>query len=1145
MPDLPRFVHLRVHSEYSLAEGAVRLNRLTDLCHKHQMPSVAVTDTNNMFGALESSEMLAAAGIQPIHGMQARLAYRDMPDPDESMCASVVLLAQDEAGYKSLLKLNTCLYLRSSGRFPYLTLADLEGHQEGLILLTGGSGGPIGRLLQGREFDLAEKLLLKLSKTFNGRCYVELQRHPEEGSDFARREETTEERFVALAYKHALPLVATNDAHFPERQDFESHDVLLCIDDNANVDQKTGRRMLTREHFFKSQQEMAEIFEDLPEAIENTVAIARRCSFRATSREPLLPVYTENESDELRRQAEVGLEERLKSIAPSVSVDDYRQRLEYELTTIEKTGFAGYFLIVADFVKWSKSQNIPVGPGRGSGAGSLVAYALTITDIDPLRFSLLFERFLNPERISIPDFDIDFCQERRDEVIKYVRKKYGHDRVAHIITFGALQSRMAVRDVGRVLGIRYRNVDRLAKLIPREGVANVSVDRAMAEEERLRTAAREDPAVESLFKHASAIEGLLRNASTHAAGVVIANQPLDEIVPLYMDSRSKTPATQFTMKWAEKAGLVKFDFLGLKTLTLIRSAVNMLRRRGIDLDIDNIPLNDKRTFDMCSAAATVGVFQLESSGMQDTLRKMKPNCIEDIVALVALYRPGPMQNIDLYCEIKNGNKISESFHPSIDHILKETHGIIVYQEQVMQIAQLMGGYSLGGADLLRRAMGKKIKNDMNAERPNFLAGAKDNGVDAKTADKVWAFMARFAEYGFNKAHATAYAVVSYQTAWLKANHPAEFLAAVMSCDVSDSAKIEAYVREARSLGIEIVAPDVNRSHPDFEVEEGAILYGLCAIKGAGREAMGTIASERAGNPFKDLLDFASRVNLKKIGKLSLEKIARAGVFDSMDRNRKRVFESIPTLISYSASMQKERNTAHMSLFGEAQISLPPPNLPDVDDWTQTEWLAEEFESFGYYFSGHPLDAFSEALEKRNVVQWASLAKCQGGGKSIVRFAGIVTSVQRRSSEKGNSYAFLSLSDPSGTFEMIVFSNLLESKRELFEVGKTLVLDVEVCHENDQTKLRVDDANPLETVAKSRVQEFRIFFNDASAPAAVKDILGNVKHDKRTARKKLCFVPLSPDIGLDVIVTPQEVFPVNTKMKRAISSLDGVVKVKAT
>ena len=1108
------------------------------------MPAVAVTDTSNMFGALEFSETLAASGVQPIQGMQVYLAFRDSPDLEDSMCAPVVLLAQNDSGYRNLLKLNTCMYLRSSVKFPYLTFEELDARQEGLICLTGGPDGPIGRMLQDGEVSQAESLLVQLSKTFSGRCYVEIQRHPEEGSDCARREAATEKGFVTLAYKHNLPLVATNDVHFPTREDFESHDVLLCIEDNAHVDQKTGRRVLTREHYFKSQQEMVETFKDLPEAVENTVAIARRCAFRARPRSPLLPVYAKDESDELRRQAEEGLEVRLQSIAMSASEEEYRRRLAYELNTINDMGFAGYFLIVADFVKWAKAHNIPVGTGRGSGAGSLVAYALTITDIDPLRFSLLFERFLNPERVSMPDFDIDFCQERRDEVIQYVRNKYGHDRVAHIITFGALLSRMAVRDVGRVLGIRYRTVDRLAKLIPREGAVNVPVDRALAAEERLRTAAQEDSSVASMFKHASAIEGLLRNASTHAAGVVIADQPLDELVPLYKDTKSEIPVTQFTMKWAEKAGLVKFDLLGLKTLTLIRSTLDKLRRRGIEVDIDNIPLDDQKAFDMCSSASTVGIFQLESSGMQDTLRKMRPTCIEDIVALVALYRPGPMQNIDLYCEIKNGIRGRESHHPSIEHIVAETHGIIVYQEQVMQIAQSMAGYSLGQADLLRRAMGKKIKDDMNAERPRFLAGAKDNGVDGKTAEKVWSFMERFAEYGFNKAHAAAYGVVSYQTAWLKANYPTEFLASAMSSDMSDAAKIEAYVREARRLGISLVPPDVNLSYPDFEVEDGAILYGLCAIKGAGREVMRSIVGGRDGQPFKDLLDFASRVDLKKIGKLALEKIARAGVFDTLDRNRRRVSESIPLLVSYSASVHEERNTAHLSLFGEAQISLPTPSLPVLDDWPQSERLAEEFDSFGYYFSGHPIDAFREVLEKRNVVQYADLATRKENGKSRAQIAGVVASMQRRSSDKGNAYAFVGLSDPSGTFEAVVFSELLEAKRELFEVGSTLILRVNVSHDSGQLKLLVTDAQPLESVVETEVCGMRIFFNDASTPATVKDVLEGIKANGKTSKGTICFVPLAPDIECDVVVSLPNEYPMNSKLGPAIASLKGVVKVEA-
>ena len=707
MANIPRFIHLRVHTEHSLLEGAVPVKKLVDLCKTASMPAVAVTDTNNMFAALEFSVTASGAGVQPIIGCQVSVAY-DPAGPGEKPRASVpvVLLAQNEAGYLGLMKLNSCLYLDKAGALPEVTLDELARYSEGIICLTGGADGPVGRFLQAGQRPKAEALLARLAAIYPTRLYVELQRHPGAGDRLPEAEAMTEQDLIEMAYAMGLPLVATNDVYFPKAAMYEAHDALICIAEGAYVDQQAPRRRLTPQHYFKSEAEMAALFADLPEALENTVEIARRCAFKVAKRDPILPKFADDEVEALRREAREGLAARLAVIPHAVTVEEYGKRLEFELGIIEQMGFPGYFLIVADFIQWAKKQGIPVGPGRGSGAGSLVAYALTITDLDPLRYSLLFERFLNPERVSMPDFDIDFCMDRREEVINYVQAKYGRDRVGQIITFGALLSKAAVRDVGRVLQMSYGQVDRLSKMIPVEGVKPVSITKALADEPRLREAAKEE-VVARLLNYGQQLEGLLRNASTHAAGVVIGDRPLDELVPLYQDPRSDMPATQFNMKWVEAAGLVKFDFLGLKTLTVIQNALDLLRLRGVDIDIAMIPLDDKASYDLYASAKTVAVFQVESSGMMDALRRMKPTCIEDIVALVALYRPGPMENIPAYCEVKNGLRDLESIHPTIDHILAETQGIIVYQEQVMQIAQVMGGYSLGGADLLRRAIDRK------------------------------------------------------------------------------------------------------------------------------------------------------------------------------------------------------------------------------------------------------------------------------------------------------------------------------------------------------------------------------------------------------------------------------------------------------
>ncbi|EKD59693.1 MAG: hypothetical protein ACD_54C01187G0001, partial [uncultured bacterium] len=791
-----------------------------------------------------------------------------------------------------------------------------------------GAEGPLGRLVQTAQLPKARALLERLAVAYPGRLYVELQRHPGEGGRLPEAEAATERWFIETAYELDLPLVATNDVYFPKTEMYEAHDALICIAEGAYVDQQQPRRRLTPQHYFKTEAEMVTLFADLPEAVENTVEIARRCAFATYKRKPILPKFADDEVNELRRQANAGLQRRLAIIPHAVTPEDYQARLDFELGIIEKMGFPGYFLIVADFIKWAKDHNIPVGPGRGSGAGSLVAYALTITDLDPLRYALLFERFLNPERVSMPDFDIDFCMDRREEVIRYVQGKYGRDKVGQIITFGALLSKAAVRDVGRVLQMSYGQVDRLSKMIPLEGVKPVSITKALADEPRLREAAKEE-VVARLLNYGAQIEGLYRNASTHAAGVVIGDRPLDELVPLYQDPRSDMPATQFNMKWVEQAGLVKFDFLGLKTLTVIQNALDLLKLRGVEIDISLIPLDDKPSYDLYAAAKTVAVFQVESSGMMDALRRMKPTCIEDIVALVALYRPGPMENIPTYCEVKNGLKDLESIHPTIDHILAETQGIIVYQEQVMQIAQVMAGYSLGGADLLRRAMGKKNPEEMAKERPKFIEGAaKTHNVPKDKAGEVFDLLEKFANYGFNKSHAAAYAVVSYQTAYLKANYPVEFMAGVMNCDIHLTDKLAIYKREVGKLGIKTVAPCVNASLATFTVRDGAVVYALGALKGVGVEAMELIVAARRGEagekPFATLFDFARRVDLKRVGKRPLEMLARAGAFDVLDANRARVFEALDALVAYSAAIFEAKSSNQVSLFGEAGADIPEP-----------------------------------------------------------------------------------------------------------------------------------------------------------------------------------------------------------------------------
>ncbi len=1172
MTNAPRFIHLRTHSEYSLLEGALRLKKLPGMCVDAGMPALALTDTNNMFAALEFSVGMAGAGVQPIMGCQVDLAYVEtQPGERPKEPAAIVLLAQTEAGYENLMKLNTCLYVDKGGQLPQVSLEELDAFSGDVICLTGGPDGPVGRLLQTGQRAAAETLVARLHQSFGDRLYMELQRHPgEEGQPEAER--LTEQGFVEMAYAMEIPLVATNDVYFPRGDMYEAHDALICIAEGAYVDQQDPRRRLTAQHYFKTEAEMLALFADLPEATANTVEIARRCAFMTYRRDPILPRFAEDEVAELRRQAQEGLQARLAIIPHAAPVEEYEKRLEFELGIIEGMGFPGYFLIVADFIKWAKDQDIPVGPGRGSGAGSLVAYSLLITDLDPLRYSLLFERFLNPERVSMPDFDIDFCMDRREEVIQYVQQKYGRDKVGQIITFGALLSKAAVRDIGRVLQMPYGQVDRLSKMIPVEGVKPVSIEKALADEPRLREEAKNEEVVARLLEYGQQVEGLLRNASTHAAGVVIGDRPLDALVPLYQDPRSDMPATQFNMKWVEQAGLVKFDFLGLKTLTVIQNAVDQIKSSGRHLhiaadgtelfrppeglldDIATIPLDDEASYKLYSSAKTVAVFQVESSGMMDALKRMKPTCIEDIVALVALYRPGPMENIPTYCEVKNGQRELESIHPLIDHILEETQGIIVYQEQVMQIAQVMAGYSLGGADLLRRAMGKKIKEAMDAERPKFERGAAENGVDKKKATEVFDLLEKFANYGFNKSHAAAYAVVSYQTAWLKANHPVEFMAGVMNCDIHLTDKLAVYFEEVRKqLELPWVPPCVNRSDATFKVVDGALVYALGALKNVGVEAMTLITEGRGDKPFATLFDLARRVDLKRVGKRPLEMLARSGAFDQLDSNRRRVFDALDGLVAYSAAIHEQKASNQVSLFGEAGDDLPEPRMMPCSDWLPAERLTEEFKAVGFYLSGHPLDDYMTPLKRK----WARdtgmpfmtlddlTEKVAERGAMNARLAGVVAGRQERKSARGNRFAFAQLSDPSGGYEVTLFSDTLEAARDHLEVGSKVVVSVEATMESDQLKLLGRAVAPIDlAVADVGSIGLRVFIDAPDAIHAVSEVLEGAQAAARSAGRgpvQLCL--MDPSLPGEVEVDLGMEFPVTPQIKGAIRSLGGVLEVE--
>ena len=1150
------FIHLHVHSAYSLSEGAIHVGALKDLCLASAMPAVAVTDTNNLFAALEASETLSGAGVQSITGIQLAVAPAGcgLPDKRGARAPSLVLLAQNETGYAQLMKLGSQAFLKpASEEAICVPLDEVLTETDGLICLTGGPDGPVDRLIaDGREDD-ARQLLKRMKSAFGDRLYVELQRH---GTQTERR---VEPGLVEAAYALDLPLVATNEPYFKTAADHEAHDALLCIAEGAYVFQE-GRRQVTDQHYFKTSEEMTALFADLPEAIENTVEIARRCAFRPRMHPPILPNFVEvadgadaaeviaGEAKELERQAREGLKMRLETSGAQVPEDDYWKRLEHELTIINKMGFPGYFLIVADFIKWGKAHGIPVGPGRGSGAGSLVAWSLTITDLDPLRFGLLFERFLNPERVSMPDFDVDFCQDRRDEVIRYTQEKYGRDRVAQIITFGKLQARAVVRDVGRVLQMPFGQVDRLCKMIPNNPANPVTLDEAIRTEPRLREERDREEQVAELLEKALRLEGLYRHASTHAAGVVIGDRPLDELVPLYQDPRSDMPATQFNMKWVEPAGLVKFDFLGLKTLTVLARAVALIEKEGGSIDIDQLPLNDPPTYELLGTGASVGVFQLESAGMRATLRAMKPDTLEDIIALVSLYRPGPMDNIPSYIARKKGEEEPDYLHPTLEPVLKETFGVIIYQEQVMQIAQILAGYSLGEADLLRRAMGKKKVEEMERQKVRFVAGAEEKDVPRAKSEAIFELVAKFAGYGFNKSHAAAYAYIAFQTAYLKAHHAPAFLAASMSLDIANTDKLAVFLKEARRMEVPVAPPNVNRSEADFTVEKGEILYALAGVKNVGEEAMKAIVQDRVANgPFADLFDFAERVNLRLVGKRAIEMLARAGALDALEPSRDVAFASADLLVKYSAHVHEEKESPQGGLFGGGAVEIDRPRLAKPEErWTPVARLDFERAALGFYFSGHPLDEFEDALLSRGVVDHAEAMARGRGRKVAVTTAGVVRSVRRRRSKSGKPFAWVELSDQAGEYEATAFSEVLSASEALLEPGALVIAMLTAEDRDGEVRLTLESLLDLRKAAERGASRLEVALESEAALPGVLERIARAAApaaDRDAPTETLHLHLLLEDLGREVrLAAPAGARP-STDLRMMVSAVEGVIDAR--
>ena len=1130
------FIHLAVRSSYSLLESMITPKGLKAWCAEQGMPAIAITDRNNLFGALEISLTLTDAGIQPI--MACCFDVTDgLPKSEPSR---ISLYAQNDVGYKRLMLLSSRAYLDAADGVPKLHRDLLLDNTEGLILLTGGAEGQVAKhLLKGRVAD-ARTELSTLAAAYPGRCYVEITRHGTED------EYATEEGLVDLAYELSLPLVATHDARFMKSADAKAHDAMMCISNGQYLGQD-DRKRVDPSQYLKTADEMVSLFEDMPEAIANTSEIARRCAVKAETHKPILPNFSKegrSESEELRKQAVEGLEFRL-SAADKLYADrdTYFERLDYELSIIERMGFPGYFLIVSDFIKWAKENGIPVGPGRGSGAGSLVAWVLLITDLDPLRFDLLFERFLNPERVSMPDFDVDFCQERRGEVIRYVRDKYGADSVAMIITFGTLQAKAVVRDVGRVMQMPYGQVDRLAKLIPFNPANPPKLQDAIDDEPKFQDEIDADERVGELLEIALSLEGKYRNAGTHAAGVVIGDRPLVELVPLYNDPRADLPATQFNMKYAETAGLVKFDFLGLKTLTVIDRALKLIRRDGRDVGPEWQSLDDQATYDLMASGETLGVFQLEGAGMRDTLKKVRPHNLEDVIAIISLYRPGPMENIPVYVQGKEDPSSVVYQHPDLKPVLEATYGVPVYQEQVMRMAQEIAGYSLGEADLLRRAMGKKKVEEMIAQRKRFVEGAAElKGMEEKLANDIFDTMEKFAGYGFNKSHAAAYALIGYHTGYLKRHFPVEFLAASMSLDIGNTDKLAAFFQEAKRLKIPVLAPDVNSSTADFDVKDGAVVYALGALKGVGLEAMKHVVEirERDGR-FEDLYDFAERVDPKHVNKKAFESLSKAGAFDSFEPNRAKMLESAPLLANMAVSAAQDRQGGQGGLFGEAEPALRPV-LPKAKAWNGQQKLDQEFKSIGFYFSGHPLDDVLEGLDRERVTLAMEVQDRAADGKPL-EMIGVVRARSDKPARNGGKFAFLTLSDPSGEVEMMVFPETLSQNYDLLQVGNAVAITVGVKRNAEEIKLNAERVLKLEAARLSKAMgalKIRL-----AVGAFVGDLAGVVEHltKLQDLEKGELLIEMPLEDGRVVTMKLPSTYTIGLSAQRALKEAPGVERVE--
>ena len=1030
------FNQFKIHTQYSICEGAVKIDQLKDFCKKNKIKSLGLSDTYNLSGALEFSENLSSVGTQPIIGTQILFKFKEFK-------GLIPLIAKNYDGYKNIIKLSSKSYLENSEiTDPHCQIDDLVNNSDGIIVLTGSIRCLFGSLFNKGLFNEIEELLIKLKEKFEDSIYIEIQRHDD------INEKDFENFNLKISEKLELPIIASNEVYYLDKDMFDAHDALMCIGEKTYVND-SNRTKLTNQHYLKSSDEMIELFNDLPEALENNFNLPYRCSFKPNFSKPILPSISSSEKDPnemLKQLSFEGLNEKFKSVFDidfkNILNDkkylDYKKRLEHEIGIIVKMNYSGYFLIVSDYIKWAKKNNIPVGPGRGSGAGSLVAWCLSITDIDPIKFNLIFERFLNPDRISMPDFDIDFCEEKRDLVFEYLTTKY-KDSVAHIITFGKLKARMVIRDVGRVLGLPYGFIDSICKMIPFDPSRPMSLQQCINVEPRLQKLIKDDKRVDRLVNLSLKLEGLNRNVATHAAGVVIADKKLTETVPLYKDNSADLllPSTQFDMYSAENAGLIKFDFLGLKTLTVIDKAQRLIKKNNPDFNIDNINYENNEVYNLLSSGKTVGLFQLESSGMKDALINMKPNRLEDIIALVALYRPGPMSNIPIYNECKHGKRDPDYLHPKLEEILKPTYGVIIYQEQVMQIAQVLSGFSAGEADILRRAMGKKKRAELEKQKQRFIDGAFKNGISKDIAAGIFLKIEPFAEYGFNKSHAAAYAVIAYQTAYLKTFYPHEFFVASMSMELSNQKKLSEFHEELKRLNITIIRPNINLCNSDFYSDGKNFYYALGAIKNVGFEAISNVVKERARNgKFKNLIDFINRVNPKDINKLQLEGLVQAGAFDNLNNNRQALFNAIPNIILKSKNIHENKLLNQIDLFGDDdnnQIDF----IQNIEDWNTDIKLTNEFETLGFYISDHPLNQYKSIFNQYNIINFEKFKNSNDILSSNI--ACTILKVQEKKTQKGNSYGIIKFSDMSNVFELFLFSDIFEINRDNLVEGKSVML----------------------------------------------------------------------------------------------------------